>query len=379
MITHRMATQPAPEPPTRLYKIIALGFLIVTIGLLAVIIFVTSKSATIVVQAKEDKEKVDVTVGVTAQNSDTTVRGTVTTSQFVWSEKYHVNGTKKVDGTATGKVIIYNKTDSAQPLVKTTRLLSTSGVLFRLTNGVNVPANGQVEADVYADKTGDASDIAPTTFTIPGLPETKQKVIYAESKEAMTGGITTAGVLTDDDVKKAEDDYKQKVLDTYTKNLPGTEQTLGRVFLVSNLTVKTDHKVGEEVGEFTVSGTSTIATVTYDANALADVLDKQVTSKVDTTAERYLPGNDSPEVVLGSVDAKNNTATLTVHDTITVTLDANVDKLAPRNFFGKSKEEIQRYILGLDHVAAVDVKFSPSWVLSAPTVPDKIKVVVKNM
>ena len=89
--------------------------------------------------------------------------------------------------------------------------------------------------------------------------------------------------------------------------------------------------------------------------------------------------DNKPQITVGNYSLKDSTAELAVREDATVTLDANVEKLSPQYFLGKKKDEIQRYVLGLDHVASVDVKFSPSWLMSAPTVPDRIKIVVKNV
>ena len=79
-----------------------------------------------------------------------------------------------------------------------------------------------------------------------------------------------------------------------------------------------------------------------------------------------------------SYDLKNNTAQISVHEEVMVTLDANAPRLSASNFFDKKKDEIERYVLGLHHVSGVEVKFSPGWMRNAPSVSDRIKVVVKN-
>ena len=179
MITHRLGTQsPAPEPAVRFYKIIALTFLVITIALLGVVVFITSKKATVVIVAKEDTKNVNVNVKVAKEaNKENTMAGLVSSVDFSWSEKYYPTGNKTVEGIATGEVVLYNKTNASQALVKTTRLLNPQGILFRLSDRVTVPANGQIVALVYADEVGPKSDIGSSTFTIPGLSEDKQKVI----------------------------------------------------------------------------------------------------------------------------------------------------------------------------------------------------------
>ena len=97
-----------------------------------------------------------------------------------------------------------NDSSISQPLVATTRLLTADGILFRMKKGATVPANGTVEVDVYADKSGKASEIGPSKFTIPGLNEARQKVVWAESIKPMVGGVRQFGVIGSEDIKEAE-------------------------------------------------------------------------------------------------------------------------------------------------------------------------------
>lgn len=378
MIIHRMSTQ-TPEPPVRFYKVIALSFLLLTVGLLAVVIFVTSKKATIVVLAKQDTESVSISATVSpSSKSGNYLEGVVTSSEFVWSEKFFPTGNKKIEGIAEGEVILYNKTGAPITLVKTTRLLSSKNVLFRLSNYVVVPANGEVKAKVYADKKGAEGDIEASDFSIPGLPAEKQKVIYAKSAEPMKGGSRTVGVLSAEDIADAEEDYKEKASEAFKARMADSDG-VERIVKVGEAKLVTDQKAGDEVTEFTVTGTSTIVIIAYKNADLKKILDRETGGKVDTSAEKVLSLTNKPVVTVQNFDLDEETATLNIRQDVAVTLDANINKLAPENFYGKKKEEIERYILSLDHVAGVDVKFSPSWVFSAPTVSDRISIVVKNI
>lgn len=377
MITHRMSTQ-SSESPVKFYKIIALSFLLITVALLGVIIFITSKKADIIVIAKDDAKKVNMSLTVTPDGKgDRALVGTVTSTQFAWTEKYQPTGTKRTETIATGEVIIYNKTNASQPLVRTTRVLTPSGVLFRLSEATVVPANGQVTVPVYADKSGSSSEIEPSTFTIPGLPESKQLLVYAESKNPMVGGSESVAILSEEDIKSAKNNYTEKVKQTFLQTL---SQSLNEVNVtVSDQNLLVSASPGATVSEFTVSGTSTLIVVSYNMKDLKAKIAKEVENKIDTTAEKFLTADQKPYVVVSNFDLSNGTANITLTQDALVTIDANVEKMAPYHFLGKSKEEIQRYVLGLDHVVGVDIKFSPSWITTAPTAADKIRVIVKSV
>lgn len=374
MIVHRMSTH-TPEPPVKFYKLIALSFLFITIILLGVVIFVTSKKASIVVYTKQDTENVTLSLNV-GQKTDNSLEGKVTSTFFVHAENYQPTGNKKIDGVSEGEVVIYNTTNAPQALVRTTRLVTKDGVLFRMSKAAVVPANGQVVVPVYADQKGSSSDIGPSDFTIPGLNQDKQKAIFAKSTSAMKGGERTAGILNSDDIANAKESYIEKVKDEFLRSLPAAEEGVERIVSISDQSVLVDKKAGEEVDNFVLSGTSTIVLVEFKNKDLEDLVNKEAGSKIDTSSERFLSLSAKPKVEIKSFDGEKGTALLNVKQQIAVTLDANNEKLSPSNFFGKKKEEIERYVLTLDHVAGVEVKFTPSWIFTAPTVENKFSVIV---
>ncbi|OGH88998.1 MAG: hypothetical protein A2537_01100 [Candidatus Magasanikbacteria bacterium RIFOXYD2_FULL_36_9] len=368
------------EPSVNFYRTIALSFLVITIALLAVVVFVTSKKATITILAKEDTRSVNLAVGLTSGDSivdNNTIVGTVSSSIINFSQKYYPTGSKTIEGIAGGEVVVYNKTNESQVLVKTTRLVTDKGILFRLSDKITVPANGQVSATVYADKSGIESDIGPSNFTIPGLATDKQKVVYAVSLKSMDTGVRKVGILTEDDIKAASKNFEEKIKEQFA--VISSDENIKNVVTVTGANPKSDKKIGEEIDGFNLSGTSTVVIISYNKKSLNDVVSKVVSSKVDNTLEKVLTVTNDPKVVVSSYDAVNKTAQLSVSQDVLVTLDANAEKLSPQYFMNKSKDDIERYVFELNHVAGVEVVFSPSWISKAPTVPDKIKVIVKNV
>ena len=51
----------------------------------------------------------------------------------------------------TAKITVINENSINQKLVATTRFLTDNGELFRLKKYIEAPANGQIEAEIYAD------------------------------------------------------------------------------------------------------------------------------------------------------------------------------------------------------------------------------------
>jgi len=381
MITHRMTTRMQPEPPVRFYRTIAITFLVLTIVLLAVVVFFTSKKATVVIVAKSDNKNVNLSIDVSDSNvAGKAIKGIVTSTDFVWSEKYYPTSNKVIDGVATGQITIYNDSGLVQPLVKTTRFLTSKGILFRLSEGATVPANGKITANVYADQAGASGDINPSDFTIPGLTLPRQKLIYGKSASKMDGGVRKVGVLSSGDLQAAKSNYLLKAKQAYDKNNQSKYTDKERVVLVKDSGVVTANKeVGSEIDQFILSGTSTVVSVYYDKSELQTIVSQELSKKIDTNSEKVLSVGKIPQVSVDNYNLNLGTARLSVYQDVLVTLDANGSKMAAINFFDKDKDEIQRFVMGLGHVVGVEVKFSPSWMRKAPSASDRIKVVVKNV
>jgi len=195
----------------------------------------------------------------------------------------------------------------------------------------------------------------------------------------MAGGVRTVGVLSEGDLKAAETDYLDKVKQAISSSLTQTGSFNQKLVFVPSHNVAADHKAGEEVSEFNLSGTSTVVIVFYNSDDLKSVLGKEISGRIDVSTEKVLSVSKEPQVSLASYDLEKQKARFSVYQDVLVTLDANAEKLVAANFFGKSKDEIERYVFSLGHVVGVDVKFSPSWMRSAPAVADRIQVIVKNV
>lgn len=152
------------------------------------------------------------------------------------SRKFPTTGEKDVEEKAKGTITVYNQySSSEQTLVKTTRFLAESGKIFRLTENVIIPGatidEGKIiasskEVTVEADETGEAYNIAPSKFTIPGFEGTpKYTAFYGQSAEAMKGGAKgKMRVATKSDIDGATQivslDLKNKVKDEFNKKIP---------------------------------------------------------------------------------------------------------------------------------------------------------------
>lgn len=380
MVARKSATS-TNETPVRFYKVVALSFLGLTVALLAVIVFLSSKRATIAIVTRPDPIEVNTRVLVNGPESNTSIAGTVASFVVDFTDTFSPTGNREEPGIAIGKITITNDSTLDQPLVATTRFLSSDGVLFRLKNYTVVSKQGSIEAAVYADKEGAEGNIGPSKFTIPGLSESRQTQVYGTSAASMTGGIKTIGTLSADDVSRAKQVLLADMLDQGKAAL--SEKYLGKTGVFSTvqevITLSKDTEVGDEVSAFTLVGKATIVGIFYDAAELSVLGEAMLSARAIDDAEQVQPSGDDPTVTLGTYDATAGTAALDVFFRGLATINPESKQLNKIMFYGKTRDEVRRYLLTLDHVYGVDVTFHPAWTQTVPHVAEHVDVVVKKV
>jgi hypothetical protein len=374
-----METTGPVEQPVRFYKFIALTFLFITIVLMSVIMFMSAKRSTIVIESKSSPVDITESLLVSGNGRSDSIRGNVTT-KFVEIERvFYPTATEKKEAKSTGLVTLFNETGIDQPLIATTRLLSEDGVLFRLKDRIVVPNNGSIEAKVYADKEGEEGDIEPTKFIIPGLSEDKQKVIFASSTDKMTGGISEIGILGNDDMRKAKEVLRDLLQKQGEEELMEENETLKGVFSIIQDEYDSDAEVGDEISEFTLVGKATVLGIFYNEKDLQEKAEESLLRKAVDDIELIQPNKNPPTVTVEDYDLEKETATIQIfYDGVSV-LNPESKQLEKTMFFGKNKEEVRRYLLKLDHVRSVEVKFTPAWIRTVPYVGEHVEVVVKEV
>lgn len=166
-------------------------------------------------------EKLDKTYEITAQkdallNEETSIiPANVYTIEKETSKDLATTGTKEVGEKAKGTIVLTNETGTDQPLVATTRFVSSAGLVFRSTAAVTVPKaylnpggdkiNGTISVSVVADASGEKYNIGPSSFSIPGLAAAIQNKVYGRSSAAMSGGSTRLiKIVSEADIEKVE-------------------------------------------------------------------------------------------------------------------------------------------------------------------------------
>jgi len=378
MIQKSRRRQPSRTQPVKLYKVIALTFLIVTIILFAVIVLISSKRATINIVTTTTPVDIKTNLTIGGTDSVKSVSGRVEQLTVHMDQRFEPSGTKQESGVATGQVTIKNDRAVPQSLVATTRLITPDGILFRLKENVRVPANGSVEAEVYADQEGRTGNIGPSTFTIPGLSADLRTQVYAESRSQMTGGVKNIGVISDSDIEKASKIMLQQLVEKGRTELGNKYPDMEVLYTSSGDEIAADATVGTEVSEFILSATTTILGIFYNQAELKQIASNLLMQKAEGENESIKPGDVDPTVALLEYHEENGTVDVEVVYSGVATLNLESAELAKEAFYGKTRDDVRRQLLRLDHVKSVDVTFSPAWVRKVPHVEDHVTVVIKS-
>lgn len=123
------------------------------------------------------------------------------------------SGQENVQSQAKGFIEIIKTTPGSERLIKNTRFRSTDGLIYRIQESVVVPGAmkdssgalvpGTIRAEVFADAIGDNYNLPTgTKFDVPGFKDSGltelYESIYAENREAFTGGYNGPKFMIDD-------------------------------------------------------------------------------------------------------------------------------------------------------------------------------------
>ncbi len=304
----------------------------------------------------------------------------------VSSEKiYQTSGEEVLGEEVIGKVTLINKYNKNQPLVVNTRLLSADGKLFRLKEATNVPAGGQVTINVYADKPSAEMAITnPSHFTIPGLWAGIQDQIYGESEESFTYQTQVKKYIKQRDLDSAKKDISE-VLDLKVKNdlkITGTDKVV--IYGINgdatddNITIEYNAKLGESKEEFIVKAKKKVVVVTFPKEKAISLAQARLSLLVPDDKELSNFNKEQITYTLESFDENTKTAVIKAYFSGSMSLKSNSSLFDRKKLVGLNREQISEYLDSFPEIKSYELNFSPSFISTAPTIPDKINIKIQN-
>ena len=315
---------------------------------------------------------------------------------------YKTTGVANVGANAAGTVIVVNDTAISWPLVATTRLRSEGGIIFRLQKGAVVAPRSRGRVPVVADPVdelgrvvGDRGNIGPGKFTIPGLRESNQQVVYAISDTAMSGGVSEAAqIASEDDIKAAKADIVNRLVTELSEILKqqaiAKSTDLGVQLAYLNLTeagqvevvetgIEGELKINDSATELTAYATVILRGIAFEQDRFYEILRRGLTSRIhpnmrlrtidfDNISYKLLDKND----VLKKIKLETNVRGVVEFDI----LDHYAQKIK-ENLAGRSLTEAKEYLQVQDFVAQAQFQMWPFWLKKIPSVQENIRIVIK--
>lgn len=371
-----------------LLKKISITFIALTILLILVIVYFSFSKAIITITPNFKKVETNFTILAkeTFESQDLNVIS-ANFSETIEEERdifpsQETNA--EVKTRIAGKVRIFNLTSTDRRLVATTRLLSPDNILYRLKQDTFIPANGKIEAEVYADQLGKESEILKETdFIIPGLQKQIQDKIYAQSYEPMKGDVKKNKIITEKNIENATNKLKEKILEKYQKeinNLSINEKnSLIPSLLISEIIeIKKDAEIGEQKDEFNLGIKCKIISINFDEEKLLKIAKAKLLEKISSSQELINPLRNFIFSV-EQYDSKTKSVAIKVHLEGTSTLNPKSEILNKNKLIGLKKKELKEYLSQFNEIQKVEIKFSPFWTKRIPKIKDHIGIIVQQM
>lgn len=366
----------------RLYRRIAVTFIILTAFLFVFILYLSFSKASIIIETDHEIVSLDFSVNIEKEpSSEGAIQGEVASVIIQGEFEEETTGTvEEKEGVARGVVTILNKTSNNQVLIKTTRLLTSDDKLFRLDEEVTVPAGGKVEARIYANEAGEDGVVGPALFTIPGLWEGLQDKIYAESVESTSISAEEIKVVSQEDLNRVSNKLRNQLLEQGKEELELTilGDWSGQEFTSEIIEEEFDVETGEQAESLNLYMELRIVGILYDKDELRNIaknkLEESISSDVELTKIDY----EKMRVDITRYDLSVENAGLKIFINGDTVLKSSSQIFDKNRLVGMDKQTVIDYFKDFDSIKSVTIELKPFWLKRIPELRDHIEIRIKR-
>ena len=400
-------SEPLPIKPEKIKKprhfkifklkiFIKVLFILCVLGLLAYVVYFILPRVQVAITPKKENVKFEKEITIDKNVNSVDLEAKKIPGQFfqvesMQTKEFPTTGEKEVEEKASGKIIVYNQySSSSQTLVKTTRFKSSDGKIFRLTATTTIPGatieEGKIiasskEVEVIADEAGEAYNIGPADFTIPGFEGTpKYTAFYGKSTEAMTGGAKgKMKVATADDISGATQivtlELKDKVSKEFQGKIPKDLKSLEDSQDLEVVESKSSLKADQPGEKFTVSVKIKASGLAFKEQDALYYIQRSVGDEISGD-KALLLSTIKINYLISKLDLSQGKATYDC--SVEAEAVPNIDEQKIKNdLVGKNESEVRKYLSSLPEIDSAKVVFWPFWVKKVPNNKDRIKVLTK--
>lgn len=290
--------------------------------------------------------------------------------------------TETANDPAQGEITILNAQPTPQTLIKNTRFETPEGLIYRIHDSVTIPAGsaaapGTLKVTVYADAGGEAYNIGPTTFTLPGLAGSESfKLVTARSEGPMAGGFAGERASVGTATREAQDTKNRAALETSLREAMQEALPEGYILVpgASFISYTAAPDTAGRDNTVTVSTKGTMTAVVFPQGALAKAIAYKVVGSYAgqpisiPSAEglTLTPATEGAPVGL-------ETFTFTLSGNTSLVWDIDPTRIAGA-VAGKSREAAMTALSAFPEVASATLVLRPFWARSFPDDPADIEV-----
>ncbi|MFC1615470.1 hypothetical protein ACFL2L_01595, partial [Patescibacteria group bacterium] len=284
----------------------------------------------------------------------------------------------------TAKITVVNEHSVNQKLVATTRFLTDNGELFRLKKYIEAPANGQVEAEIYADDPKQIiKEIPEGQLTIPGLRKALQSKIYGKIINTIKPNTGKVKIIKEDDIERAKneasEDLSKRAIIQFAKEIKSGEKILPKSINKEILEFKIDKKIGEKTATFNSQSKVIFTAVIFDEDELLSLGKHHLEQSIADDKQLLEIKEDGLLYFIEKYDLESNTANIKVSLTGKVAINEKHKKLNKENISGMDKEEALIYFKTVKEIKKIEIITSPSWWSRLPRLESGITIeIIKN-
>jgi hypothetical protein len=372
----------------KLYRRIVFNFLFLVIIFILIVAYFTSTKLIIAIapaaELVSDSVQFEVISNLEAETSLTSTRvvpGEIIDKKISSEKIYFSSGEEKIGEEVTGQVIIYNNYSQSQPLIATTRLLTDDQKLFRISEGVTVPAGSSVRVMAYADEVSSEMAIGPSKMTIPGLWAGLQDQIYAENPEPFEYKSKLRHFVRQGDIDLATNDIRQTIKNKLEQEInwqirPGDGIAYDIDENKSLLTI--DAKLGDEVEKFNVKAENRAIIVRFSKEKAEELLRAKLSFSLSEKMNLSSFNSEQIEYRLDDYDLETGIAKITANFSGSAILKEKQDFIDKNKLTNLSQAQIEYYLNTYPEIADFELKFFPRFLKRAPHLSDRIEIIIKN-
>lgn len=346
--------------------------------------------ATVVISAKTTDVTVGEVVGLsptaTTDAKSNVIRSTKKDTSKEVSVEFAATGKKNIGEKATGSVIFSNSSKNSITITSGT-IVQTSGLSYRLSSSVTVPAaslgwdcpnrtcNGSASGTIVAAEGGSQYNTASgsVSLSVDG--------VSARLKSPTSGGTDkTATVVTAGDIASAKSRLDEQKVSGLKEQLVSSFGNSAKVIDASYTENRSNPSSGVSVGaeangNVTLKAAVVASMEAVETDELRTFVEEKIRQEIAGKASQkiYDTGTDKVKFTQYVAGAPSRVRVAVNGKVGPEINESKVKDQAKGHAYG----EIQSSIEAIDGVEDVDVKFSPFWVRSAPNDTSKIKVEFK--